>query len=60
MIHEELTRRVIASCYEVINELGSGFLESVYVKALLLVLNQKDISAQAQVPLKVLFRDKIV
>ena len=60
MLFEELTQQVIAACFEVINELGFGFLESVYEKALLVVLRQKGISAAAQVPLKVLFRGEIV
>ena len=60
MIYEELTSSVIAASYEVINELGSGFLESVYVKALMLVLTQKGLSARTQVPLKVRFRNEIV
>ena len=60
MIHEELTASVIAVCYEVINELGTGFLESVYEKALMLALHQKGIAAKAHAPLKVKFRNEIV
>lgn len=32
LIHEELTRKILSACFEVINELGAGFLESVYEK----------------------------
>jgi len=60
MLHKELTEKVIESCFEVINELGAGFLESVYEKALLLILNQKGISTRSQVPLKVKFRGEVV
>ena len=60
MKYERLTQAVIGCAFEVINEPGAGFLESVYEKALLLALTQKGISAVAQVPLKVLFREQCV
>ena len=41
MLHEELTRTIIEACFEVANELGHGFLESDYVKALIIVFRQK-------------------
>ncbi len=45
MLHEELTRRIIGIAFEVLNELGSGFLESVYKKALLLALRQAGLTS---------------
>ncbi len=47
-------------CFEVINELGAGFLESVYEKALVIALSQKGLSVRSQIPLKVRFRGAIV
>ena len=41
LLHEELTGKILEACFEVSNELGSGFLESVYEKALLVALRQK-------------------
>ena len=58
--YEQITRAVIGSAFEVINELGSGFLESVYEKALLLVLRQKGLSATSQHAVKVMFRGECV
>ena len=58
--HEQITRSVIGCAFEVINELGAGFLESVYEKALLLVLRQKGLSAISQYPVKVMFRGECV
>jgi len=58
--HSEITEAVINCAFEVIKELGSGFLESVYEKALLLALNQKGLSAVAQQPLRVSFRGESV
>jgi len=30
MLHEKLTEKILEACFEVSNELGAGFLESVY------------------------------
>lgn len=60
MLHEELTGKILEACFEVINELGAGFLEGVYEEALLIALRQKGIEARSQVPLKVRFRGAIV
>ena len=60
LINEELTEKIIGVCCEVINELGSGFLESVYHKALVLALMQAGLMVQAQAPLKVVFRGQVV
>ena len=58
--HEQITRSVIGCAFAVINELGAGFLESVYEKALLLALRQESLSAIAQHPVKVMFRGECV
>jgi GxxExxY protein len=60
MIHEELTEKILKACFEVSNELGCGFLESVYEKALLIALAEADLKAQSQTPLKVMFRGQTV
>jgi len=52
----ELSGKVLGSCFEVANELGVGFLESVYEKALLYALKEKELNAESQVPVKVGFR----
>jgi len=58
--YEQITKSVIGCAFEVINELGAGFLESVYEKALLLALRQKGLSAISQYPVKVMFRGECV
>jgi GxxExxY protein len=60
MLFEELTEKIISACFEVSNELGCGFLESVYEKALLIALWDKGLKAESQVPLKVEFRGQTV
>jgi GxxExxY protein len=58
--HEAITRVIIGCAFDVLNELGTGFLESVYEKAMLLALHQKGLLAVAQQPIKVLFRGECV
>ena len=58
--HQETTKKIIGCCFEVINELGAGFIESVYEKALIIALRDKGLSVQSQVPLTVYFRNKMI
>jgi GxxExxY protein len=58
--HEQITKTVIGCAFEVINELGAGFLESVYERALLLALRQKGLAAVPQHPAQVMFRGECV
>jgi GxxExxY protein len=60
LLYQELTGKILEACFEVINELGSGFLESVYQNALLLALRQKGIKAVPQMPISVIFRGENV
>jgi len=38
MVHDGLTESILKACFQVSNELGAGFVESVYEKALLVAL----------------------
>jgi len=58
--HAKLTRRVISAAFEVHRVLGRGFLESVYQNALLNELQSRDIKVQAQAPMPVFYKNKIV
>jgi GxxExxY protein len=60
MLHEALTGKILEASFEVIRELGAGFLEGVYQNALLVALRQKGIKAEARVPLLVRFRGEVV
>ena len=57
---EELTEEILGACFEVSNELGTGFLESVYEKALLIALRQKGLNVVSQAPVAVNFREELV
>ncbi len=60
MKHEEITKTVINCAFDVINELGSGFLESVYEKSMIILLKEKGLSVFNQYPIKVFFRNNPV
>jgi GxxExxY protein len=60
LLQSELTREVIGAFFAVYNELGPGFLESVYVNALVIALAEKGLNAQVEVPLLVRFRNHVV
>jgi GxxExxY protein len=54
--HQEHTRRIIRVFYDVYNELGYGFLESVYQRAMLIALTRQGIAVTQQQSLPVWFR----
>ncbi|HLG15529.1 MAG TPA: GxxExxY protein [Blastocatellia bacterium] len=58
--HEELTRKIIGVFYEVYNELGPGFLESVYEGAMEIALAEAGLRVERQVPVPVWFRGRQV
>lgn len=60
MLYKELTGKILQASFEVIRELGVGFIESVYEKSLIVALQQKGLKAERQIPLEVKFRGKIV
>lgn len=60
MILSELTEAILAACFEVSNELGVGFVESVYEKSLMIALKDKELEAENQHQLTVSFRNENV
>jgi len=54
--HAELTDKIIGVYYDVYNELGYGFLESVYEESMAMALGEVGLQAQRQVAVPVLFR----
>ena len=60
LLEQDLTEKVIGICFEVANELGGGFLESVYQKAVMIAARENGMKAEEQVPLKVMFRGQAV
>ena len=58
--HGDLTDKIIGTFYEVYNELGFGFLESVYEEAMIIALEAKGLKVEQQVPVPVWFRGRKV
>jgi len=59
-LHQEITERIIKCFYEVYNQLGYGFLEKVYERAMLKELSGKGLRVQSQVPVKVFYKGENV
>lgn len=55
-----LTHTVLECCFETMNGLGSGFLESVYKNALMVTLAGAGLNACADKPYEVIFKDQKV
>ena len=60
MLHSDLTRIIIGCAFDVLNELGPGFLESVYEKAMAIAVSEAGLGVRTQVPIKVLVRGQVV
>lgn len=54
--HRVLTEQIIGVFYEAYNELGHGFIESVYEKSFEFALTSKGLSARRQIEIPVWFR----
>ena len=58
--YKEITDIILKSFYEVYNELGDGFLESVYENALYIVLTGYGLRVEKQKDISVFFRGKVI
>jgi GxxExxY protein len=58
--HAALTEKILGIFYEVYNELGFGFLESVYENALAMALTEAGLSVVQQAPIPVYYRGSLV
>lgn len=60
LLHFELTSSILNSCFEVMNELGTGFVECVYKNALLISLRDKNFSIERERSFEVYFKGEKV
>jgi len=58
--YKEITDIILKSFYEIYNELGDGFLESVYENALYIVLTGYGLYVEKQTEIPVFFRGNII
>ena len=60
MEYEDITHKIIGAAYQVYNQLGFGFLESVYKKAMIIELGKDNLKIEAEKPLTVYYDKQIV
>jgi len=60
LLHEEITKEIIGASFEVHRELGYGFLERVYQRALQVELVRRGLSAESERRVQVQFKGAIV
>ena len=60
MKHQEITQKIIHAFYQVYNQLGYGFLEKVYEKALMIELQKMGLHCNRQYPIDVYYDNQIV
>ncbi len=54
----EITKAILGCCFDVINTLGSGFVESVYRNALVIALSDSGLAVSAERGFEVIFRGR--
>jgi GxxExxY protein len=60
LLEGEITSRIIGAFYECYNQLGFGFLESVYRRALATELRARGLDVQEEAPLEVVYKGVVV
>ena len=60
MEYEDLTHKIIGCAYRVFNQLGFGFLESVYRKAMVIELKKANLDTEEEKSLEVYYDNIVV
>ena len=58
--HSELTEKIIGAFYAVYSALGYGFLENVYVKALIIELKRRGLTVNDELPIHVYYLGELI
>ena len=56
--YSELTRTILQCCFEVMKELGAGFLENVYKNALFIAIKQTGMKVLVEQKYEIVFRNQ--
>ena len=56
LLHGDITGEIISAFYAVYNELGHGFVEAVYVRAMAIELFQRRMNVAREVPVTVFYK----
>lgn len=54
--YSDISENILGCCFDVMKELGSGFLENVYKNALFITMKQKGLDVSAEQVFEVVFR----
>jgi GxxExxY protein len=60
MEYEAITEKIIGCAYQVYNQMGFGFLESVYEKCMAIELHKEGLAVSCQQPITVRYRGETV
>ena len=60
ILYKDLTNKIIKCFYNVYNELGGGFLESVYEKSISIEFEENNLLFETQKNLDVYYKNKLV
>lgn len=60
LVHEHVTGRILAAFFAVHRELGHGFADAVYLRAIVLELASRGVQAEQDVPLGVFYKGRKV
>ena len=60
MIDDDVSSKIIGAAFKVHNELGFGFVESIYERALSFELSELEINHRVQAPISVIYRNQLV
>lgn len=60
LLYKDLTEKIIKCFYKVYDELGSGFLESIYEKSLMIELKDIGLKTDSQKILNVYYKNQLV
>ena len=58
--HSEITDQILAAFYAVYSSLGYGFLEKIYVKALIIELEKRGLKVLHEFPIKVYYAGQLI
>ena len=58
--HSEITERILAAFYAVYPSLGYGFLEKIYVRALMVELERRGLKVLHEFPIKVYYAGQLI
>lgn len=59
-LYKEITHKIIGSAFEVYKELGYGFLEKVYEKALIVEIKLRGLKVESQKPIQISYKNQII